>query len=277
MINVKTVVNRSVTGAVSGSISGNLQTSIGQGGVLGGLNISGGLGINGGLGISGGISGSFGIGGLNISGSIGFGGFGGMFSGNAFSSSGRAVTLGFKGGHPYAGYPGILGPLSATGGVAWPYRPSIEISRAVAYENNSPVHSMQDFRSFRNNASATISISGQFSAQTMEEGDYCQAAIHFFRVATLMSFGKGGAVPAGMPPPVLALNAYGPSNINNLPVVLDSMLQSYPPDVDYITVQGNEIPTIFTITATMTVMLAPEQLRYFSLDAYAAGNMQNFI
>lgn len=276
MINIKSVVNRSVGGAISGGITGSLNTSIGKGGMLGGLNISGGIG--GGLGgISGGISGSLDFGPFSISGGIDFGGFGGLFSGNSFSSSGRAVTLGFKGGHPYSGYPGILGPLSATGGVAWPYRPSIEISRAVSYENNAPVHSMQDFRSFRNNSSANISISGQFSAQSIEEGEYAQAALHFFRVASLMSFGKGGAVPAGMPPPVLALNAYGPNNLNNVPVVLDSMLQSFPPDVDYINVNGNEVATLFTLTATMTVMLAPEQLRYFNLDAFAAGSMQNFI
>lgn len=245
ILNPSTVINRSITGAISGGITGGLNGAI-NGALNGGLN-----GIISGL-------------------------FGGMFSGMG-SSPGKIAVLGFKSGHPYAGYPGVLGPLSRTGGLGWPYRPSIEVTRSVNYETGTPVHSMQDFRSFRNNSSANITVSGQFSAQTIEEGQYVLAALHFLRVASLMSFGRGGSVPAGMPPPVLNLSAYGPNNINNVPVILDSIIHSYPPDVDYISVNGNDVPTLCTITAAMTVMLAPEQLRNFSLDAFAAGNMQNFV
>jgi hypothetical protein len=72
----------------------------------------------------------------------------------------------------------------------------------------------------------------------------------------------------------LSFSAYGQNNLSDLPVVLDSVLQYYPPDVDYIDIGGNQVPTVMTITAVMTVMLAPEQLREFNLDAYAAGSMQ---
>jgi hypothetical protein len=213
------------------------------------------------------------IGGVLVRGALSI--LGGLFGGGG--GGGTLPNIGFKGGHPYSGYPGILSPLGSTGGVIWPYRPSIEVARNVNYENTTPTHSMQDFRSFRNNSSANITVSGNFSAQTIEEGQYMQAALHFFRVATLMSFGRGGAVPAGMPPPVLSFSAYGQNNLSDLPVVLDSVLQSYPPDVDYIDIGGNQVPTVMTITAVMTVMLAPEQLREFNLDAFAAGSMQNYV
>lgn len=189
----------------------------------------------------------------------------------------RMVRLKFKTAHPYASYPGILNPLSRTGGLIWPYRPSIEINRSVNYDSVAVVHSMQDFKSFRNNSAATIIISGQFSAQTFEEGLYMLAAFHFLETASLMSFGTGGAVPAGMPPPVLSLSAYGPNMLDDIPVVLDSFIKSLPPEVDYINVNGNDVPTLVNISAMTSVMLAPEQLRYFSLDAFAAGSMQSYI
>lgn len=247
MINIKSVVNRSISGAIAG---GSMSGAVGS--LVGGIaNMAGGLNL--------------------------FGGFGNMYSGNAYQTGGKVVTLGFKSGHPYSGYPGVLAPLSRTKGLAFPYRPTIEISRAVNYNSNTPVHSMQDYRSFQGNQAATIFITGQLSAQSIEEGRYLQACLHFISTASLMSFGKGGAVPAGMPPPVLNLTAYGPNNLNNIPVVLDSIMRSYPNDVDYISVDGNEVPTVMTVALNMTVMLSPDQLRGFSLDAFASGNMQGYI
>lgn len=270
MINPKTVINRAVGGAINGAIGNVLQNGLSVGFDAGPLSGGVSLGLDG---ISGGLS----LGGFSVGGGMSFGGFGNLFSGNAHTTQGKVVTLSFKPGHPYASYPGIMAPLNSTGGVAWPYRPNIDIASAVNYEIGTPVHSMQDFRSFRNNTSANITITGQFTSQTIEEGRYTLAVMHFFRTARLMSFGQGGSVPSGMPPPVLNLNAYGKNQINNVPVVLDAMLQSLPNDVDYIEIDGNQVPTIISLTAACTLMLAPEQLRYFSLDAYAAGNMQNYL
>jgi len=187
------------------------------------------------------------------------------------------VRLSFKPGHPYAAYPGIMSPLGRTGGMIWPYRPSIDITRAINYENVSPVHSMQEFRSFRNHGSTQFTITGNYTAQTVEEARYLQASIHFLRTASMMSFGRGGMVPAGMPPPVLNLSAYGPNNMTNVPVLLDSMFMNYPNDVDYVKVDGNEIPTLMSLTASCSIQLSANQLRNFSLDSFASGNMQQYI
>lgn len=187
------------------------------------------------------------------------------------------VRLSFKTGHPYASYPGVMAPLAKTLGMIWPYRPTIDITRSINYENISPTHSMQDFRSFRNHGSTQFSISGSYTAQTIDEARYLQASIHFLRTSSMMSFGKGALVPAGMPPPVLNLSAYGQNNMINIPVLLDSMFMSYPNDVDYVNVDGNEIPTLMTLTVACSVQLSANQLRNFNLDSFAAGNMQQFI
>ena len=77
------------------------------------------------------------------------------------------VRIGFKSGHPYSSYPGILSPLAMTGGVVFPYRPTIDISRSVNYDAVTPIHSMQDFKSFRSNSSVALMVSGQLSLFTI--------------------------------------------------------------------------------------------------------------
>lgn len=250
MILPKLVPNRTLGGVV--------QQAVGQ--------------VIGSTGILGGVAGilSSGIGGVLQS----------VLGGNqgiSFSGSDTLVRLSFKRGHPYSSYPGILSPLAQTGGLIFPFRPSISISRQTNYESVSPVHSMQDYKSFRGNTAAQISITGDYVAQTVEEARYLQAAMHFIRTASLMSFGTGGQVPAGMPPPVLNLSAYGPNNVNNVPVLLTMSNTEYPPDIDYVNVGGNEIPTVIKLTTVLEVQLSPAQLRNFNLDAFAAGNMQGYI
>lgn len=202
---------------------------------------------------------------------------GGLLGFSGLSTIDSLVRLSFKPGHPYAGYPGIMSPLSQTGGMIFPYRPTVDISRTVNYETVTPIHSMQDYKSFRNNSAATISISGQYAAQTVEEARYLQAVIHFIRTASMMSFGIGSAVPAGMPPPVLNLSAYGPNNLNRVPVIIDAVTTAYPNDVDYVRVDGNDIPTLMTVTVPCSVQLSPSQLRNFNLDAFASGNTQGYV
>lgn len=187
------------------------------------------------------------------------------------------VRLSFKPAHPYASYPGIMAPLQQTGGMIFPYRPTIEISRPVNYTSLDLVHSLHGIRQFKNGGEIQISITGEFQAQSYEEASYLQACIHFLRTSSLMSFGRGGAVPAGMPPPVLNLNAYGANNLNNLPVTMDSYVTNYPNEVDYIRVNGNDVATQMNLMVQLKVALQPSQMRDFNLDSFAAGNMQNMV
>lgn len=245
MFNVSNVLNRA-----AGEISSSFNSSVG--GIIGGIGSV--------------IS-------SNISQALG----GLLGNKGGYAVKDTLVRLSFKPGHPYASYPGIMRPLAQTGGMIWPYRPTIDITRAINYENISPTHSMQEFRSFRNHGSTQFTISGQYTAQTVDEARYLQASIHFLRTASMMSFGKGSMVPAGMPPPVLNFSAYGPNNMANIPVLLDSMFMAYPNDVDYVKVDGNEIPTVMTLTASCSIQLSANQLRNFNLDWFANGNTQQYI
>lgn len=187
------------------------------------------------------------------------------------------VGLSFKPNHPYAFYPGIMQPLSDTGGFVFPYRPSITMSRSVQYSSLDVSHSLIGIRSFKSGGEMSIEISGEMSAQSVEEARYLQAALHFLRTASLMSFGQGSMVPAGMPPPVLNLSAYGQNNLRDVPCVLNSYSSTYPNDVDYVRVAGNDIPSHMSIITSLTVQMSPEQMRNFNLDSFAFGDMQNMV
>lgn len=204
--------------------------------------------------------------------------FGSLGLGNVMGgTSSTQVLIGFKAGHPYSSYPGMLGPLNKTGGLLWPYRPSIDVSRSIEYESIAPVHSLIEFQSFKNNRAAEISVSGQFTSQTIEEGQYTNAAINFLETASYMAFGSSGQVPKGMPPPVLNFSAYGVGNMPSLSVIIRSYVQNWPNDVDYIDIGGTTVPTLCTITTQLIVVKSPRSTRDFSLDSFASGNKQGIV
>ncbi|NJO58797.1 MAG: hypothetical protein HC836_10745 [Richelia sp. RM2_1_2] len=134
----------------------------------------------------------------------------------------------------------LMLPLYNTGGVLFPYTPTISANFSVEYGVISPVHSIMDFYAYMRTPSPEFTISGQFSAQNTREAEYCLSVIHFFRTVTKMYFGqdsyKGTSIPIGLSPPVLLLNGYGTYMLNNLPVIIKNYTIELPNNVDYVKV-----------------------------------------
>ena len=145
----------------------------------------------------------------------------------------------------------ILAPLVETNGVIFPYTPTIGLSHTANYSSASPTHSNYS-QNFYNNSDVTdITISGEFTVQSIEEGKYLMAAIYFFRSATKMFFGQGAN--AGNPPPIVFLNGYGGHYFPNVPCAITSFSHTLPADVDYI-----QIPiTTTTLTETENTDVIP--------------------
>ena len=146
----------------------------------------------------------------------------------------------------------ILYPLWETGGLLWPYTPTLADNISVNYETYDPVHSNQPYLAFRSVAAKEIVCSGLFTAQNQQEAEYSLAAIHFLRTITKMYFGVGSSnTPAslkavaarGTPPPVLLFNAHGTALYHNVPVVVTGYSVELPNDVDYVELQNSSIPT----------------------------------
>ena len=184
-------------------------------------------------------------------------------------------------------YQGVLGQvIQDNGGLVWPYTPIITYNQDVTYDSMAPVHSNQEILAYTRTPAAKLTVQGNFTAQTYEEGLYALACIQFLRVVTKMSFGASQTPQPGTPPPVLLFDAHGPGMFQSLPVVVTNFAVSIPNECDYINVAipnsatssaapsltaATRVPSFFDITVSITVQQTPKSLRAWSLDTFRNG------
>ena len=168
--------------------------------------------------------------------------------------------------------------LKDTGGVVWPYLPSVTVNTKAEYSTIPITHGNYAQYSYKNSVVDDITISGEFSCETNEEGAYWIAATTFFKTATKMFFGQGAL--AGNPPIICKLSGYGSSIFKNVPVVIKSFSVDLKDDVNYIrcepsydTADYTWVPTLSTITVVVAPVYTRQGLRKFNLQDYAAGQM----
>lgn len=135
----------------------------------------------------------------------------------------------------YAGpNPGILLPLKQTGGVIFPYTPSISVNYAASYAATDPVHSNYKIYQYTSSSVDNIQISCVFTAQDTADANYLLAVIHFFRSVTKMFYGQDQNPINGTPPPLCYLSGMGAFQFDRHPLAITSFNYSLPTDVDYI-------------------------------------------
>ena len=128
----------------------------------------------------------------------------------------------------------IMAPLIETNGVIWPYTPSIQVSHVANYSTAVLTHSNYSAHFYNNSDVSDITISGDFTVQSQEEGQYLMAAIYFLRASTKMFFGQGANI--GNPPPILFLDGYGSHYFPHVPCVITNFTHNLSNDVDYVQV-----------------------------------------
>ena len=128
----------------------------------------------------------------------------------------------------------IMAPLVETNGVIWPYTPSIQVSHVANYSTAVLTHSNYSAHFYNNSDVNDITVSGEFTVQSVEEGQYLMAAIYFLRASTKMFFGQGKDV--GNPPPILFLDGYGSHYFPHVPCVVTNFTHNLSNDVDYLQV-----------------------------------------
>jgi hypothetical protein len=106
-----------------------------------------------------------------------------------------------------------------------------------------------------------IQISGDFTVQNMEDGQYLMAAVYFFRSATKMFFGQGSN--AGNPPPIVFLDGYGSHYFPHVPCVVTNFTHVLSNDVDYIQVPISQtVLDTSPVDPNRSVNLTPEEQKY---------------
>lgn len=129
----------------------------------------------------------------------------------------------------------MLSPLvNAGGSFVFPYTPTIIVGHSANYNTLQPVHTNYPFHIYESSNVQEIVITGDFTVENAEEGQYWIAAMHYLRSVTKMFYGDGDN--AGAPPPIVRLNGYGDYVFNNVPCVVTNFTIDLPSDVDYIAV-----------------------------------------
>lgn len=190
----------------------------------------------------------------------------------------------------------LLYPLYQTGGVLFPYTPSITTGSVSEYDQTSFIHSNFGYNAYVRSYPKPISITAEFTAQTNDEALYLLAVIHFFRSVTKMYFGINPYNLAGTPPPTLLFNYLGEYQFNNVPVVIKSFDYVYEANTDYVPVNTSGlssfsptmnvsrpaknydgysyVPTHMTVNIDLDTQYVPIQIRnQFNLNDFRSGKL----
>lgn len=194
----------------------------------------------------------------------------------------------------------LLYPLRATGGLMFPYTPTISISQDTTYNSADLEQTNYDILSFQKSSSASLSVVGNFTFQNQREGEYMMAAIHFLRSSTKSYFGKRDADrfqdlanqqedqgiakvredgKAGLPPPVLLFSGYGDMMFNNIRVVIRGYSFNLDDSVDMVPItlpNGSEarLPPLLSLSVSLGIQANPNELREeFSLAEFRTGRL----
>ena len=185
----------------------------------------------------------------------------------------------------------IMAPLHATGGMMFPYTPTIGVSGDTDWTPHQLTHTNYDIYSYQRTPSASITLSGKFTVQNQREGEYALACIHFLRTVGKMFYGEQDSSDynaqensqatsrAGLPPPVLRLRGYGLYMFSDLKCVLKSYSFSFEENMDLVTIEsqaGGDIllPPMFTINVTLLMQQNTTRLRKdFKLDDFRTGKL----
>lgn len=190
----------------------------------------------------------------------------------------------------------MLANLQKTGGLVFPYTPTIIVAHSANYNTMAPTHTNYPYFAYQNSQVDQLVITGDFFVQNGVEAQYWVSALHYLRSMTKMFYG-GEAETLGAPPPVVHLSGYGDYIFNKVPVIITQFTIDLPQDVDYIATghpQGvNEVPPNHPeakqaatdkrannigwapaqslITVTVQPIYSRREVEQFSLNKYVKG------
>ena len=168
----------------------------------------------------------------------------------------------------------LLAPLSETGGMVFPYTPSLAMQHDASYQQVTPVHSNYPYFAYQNSDPKAMVISGHFLIENALEGEYWIAVVHYLRSITKMAYGVTSN--QGSPPPLVKLTGYGDYVLPDVPVVVTNFTVTLEPDVDYMKVpigkQGSWVPISSIISVTCQPIYSRRKVARFSLDNFVNGS-----
>jgi hypothetical protein len=126
----------------------------------------------------------------------------------------------------------VLAPLVQSGGLIFPYTPTVGVTEKATYTPVALTHSNHVYQAYKNSDPGVITITAPWYVENSTEALYWIASLMYLRAATKMF--NGNDPKAGTPPPVVKFNAYGNYVFKDVPVVVSSVGLNLANDVDYI-------------------------------------------
>ena len=170
----------------------------------------------------------------------------------------------------------FLQPIVDSGlnGVVFPYTPSISVSHNARYTDQALTHSNYKNYFYEGSDVSAITITGEFSVQNEQEGEYLLACVWFLRACTKMFWGADPQ--AGTPPTIVYLDGYGQGYFPHVSCVVTNFTHTLPPDVDYMPLKsdlfGTRVPTMSQISVTLQPVVSRARVASdFDLNNYSWG------
>lgn len=206
--------------------------------------------------------------------------------------------------------------------VAFDVTPEITETRNVNYKTLEPVHMPGGIHVYGNTSSRTFNINNiRFVSRTREEASKNLYRLNILRSWAMPYFGVANTALTGAPPDVLSLHAYAigpidtanreyandpsdrsndaqemnsfrrtrPTNIHNIPVVMQQISIPYPSDTDYIPTAervfdggatiiqaGVPFPAIMTVDMVLIETHSPREFAKFDIKKYRQGLLDTF-
>jgi hypothetical protein len=151
-------------------------------------------------------------------------------------------------GHPFE-------HLKETGGMVFPFTPSITMTHKANYTVTDPTHNNFSYQGYKNSSVEDITITCDFPVNTYADGQYWIAATTFLKSATKMFYGQ--STPQGNPPIVCYLSGYGPYIFNGIPVVIKSYQVELKDNVSYKRINSAGLPDAEAETGLETTTMSP--------------------
>ena len=167
------------------------------------------------------------------------------------------------------------GRLSASGlnTIQFPYTPTLTVLTSTGYSSYDLSHTNFQQRAFDMSSNTEFNMTAPVIVRSTSEAQTVLQMANFLRGALKMDFGMQSD-NAGLPPPILRLDAHG--IYKNVPVLIRDFTWNLDSDIDYVETNGARVPVQNMFVMSLTTTYSPKNVRKnFNMQDYLSGNLAN--
>jgi hypothetical protein len=170
--------------------------------------------------------------------------------------------------------------LLNSGGIIFPYTPSIGLEHNANYSPINAMHSNYTQFFYKNSQVSEIAVTAKFTVQNEKDAGILLAVNHLLRALTKMRFGNDSN--AGSPPPVCRLMAWGDYMLDNVPVAVKSFKLELSDSVDYFTIGSatahlygvTSVPVMTTISLSLVPLYSRKEMMNGTVTGWLTDNQR---